>query len=59
MCRADAFQTSIGSGGSWHPSIQLNVQLRKGRCSNRNAEISLLEARFLAVNLLAVYIKLV
>lgn len=59
MGRADTFQASIGSGGSLHPSLQLNVHLRKGKCSNRNAEISLLKARFLAGNLLVVYIRLV
>lgn len=59
MGRADdTFQTSIGLGGSLHPSLQLNVDLRIGKCSNRNAKISLLEVRFLAGNLLAVYIRL-
>lgn len=59
MCRADTFQMSVGLGGSLHPSLQSNVHLRKGKCSNRNTEICLLETRFLVVNLLPVYIRLV
>lgn len=56
MGRADTFQTSIASGGSLHPSLQFNVHLRKGKCGNRNADISLPEATFLDVCITYIHI---